>query len=191
MRCLVCHKFTVHSFCDDCQKKLLQPSISKRQIGSLDVYSFFKYQNIEDLLLTKHTTQGFMIYKALAKMTFKPFIAKFLEEDSRLVYVIGIDETVQSGYSHVALLTHELKAKNSKILHAKLLATNRVNYAGKSLEYRLTNSRDFKYMGIKDIDAILVDDIVTTGTTLKEAKEVLEREGVNILFSLTLADANR
>lgn len=191
MRCLSCHKFTVQSFCDACQKKLLQPSVSKRQIGSLAVYSFFKYQNIEDLLLTKHTPQGFIVYKALAQMTFKPFIKRFLEEDERLIYVIGVDETVKHGYSHVALLTHQLRAKKSKILHAKLLATTIVNYAGKSLEYRLKNPREFNYSGIKNIEAILVDDIITTGTTLREAQTVLKKEGVSILFALTLADANR
>jgi len=191
MRCLSCHKFTLKTFCTVCQKKLLQPSISKREIGRLDVYSFFKYQNIEDLLLTKHTSQGFIVYKALAEMTFKPFIKRFLQEDDRLVYVVGVDESVKSGYSHVALLTHEMRAKNAKILHSKLLSTNQVNYAGKSLDYRLQNPREFRYSGKRDIDVILVDDIITTGTTLNEAKYVLERAGVNLLFSLTLADANR
>ena len=191
MRCLSCHKLTFKTFCEVCQKKLLQPSISKRTIDSLDVYSFFKYQSIEDLLLTKHTSQGFRVYKALANLSFKPFIKKFLEEDNRLVYIIGVDENVKSGYSHVALLTHEMRAKNSKIAHAKLKATNSVNYSGKSLNFRLTNPRGFVYIGESDIEAILVDDIITTGTTLKEAKEVLEEAGVDVLFSLTLADANR
>jgi len=191
MRCLSCHKLSIQTFCKACQERLLQPSISKRTIGSLDVYSFFKYQNIEDLLLTKHTAQGFILYKALAKMTFNPFIKKFLEEDNRLVYVIGVDEHVQSGYSHVALLTDAMRAKNSKILHSQLMATNQVNYSGKSLDYRLNNPRAFNYRGIKNIEVILVDDIVTTGTTLKEAKYVLEKEGITVLFSLTLADANR
>ncbi len=191
MRCLSCHKLSILSFCNRCQTTLLQPTVSKRQVGSLDVYSFFKYQNIEDLLLTKHTSQGFIVYKALAKMTFRPFIKRFLEEDNRLVYVIGVDESTKYGYSHVALLTHELRAKHSKILHAKLLAESQVNYAGKSLEYRKKNPRAFKYTGVKDIEAILVDDIITTGTTLKEAKNVLESNGVKVLFSLTLADANR
>ena len=191
MRCLSCHKLSIQIFCKRCQKKLLQPSISKRKIGSLDVYSFFKYQNIEDLLLTKHTSQGFIVYKALAQMTFKPFIKKFLEEDSRLIYIIGIDESIKSGYSHVALLTHEMRARKAKILHFKLVATNIINYAGKSLDYRLKNSREFKYDGINNIEVILVDDIITTGTTLKEAKSVLKKEGVTVLFALTLADANR
>ena len=189
MRCLSCHKLSIQTFCKRCQTKLLKPSISKRKIGSLEVYSFFKYQNIEDLLLTKHTPQGYIVYRALAKQTFRPFIRRFLKEDSRVVHIIGIDENIKSGYSHVSLLTHELKEKNSKVLHSKLMATNPVNYAGKSLQYRLDNPRHFRYSGISNIEVILVDDIITTGITLQEAKSVLERNGVKVLFALTLADA--
>ena len=191
MRCLSCHKLTIQTFCKLCKEKLLQPTVSKRTIDSLDIYSFFKYQNIEDLLLTKHTSQGFIIYKALANLSFKPFIKKFLEEESRVIHVIGVDENVKSGYSHVALLTHEMRDKHSKIAHAKLKATNSVNYSGKSLNFRLTNPRGFVYTGESNIEAILVDDIITTGTTIKEAKNLLEEAGVKVLFALTLADANR
>ena len=158
-------------------------------IGSLAVYSFFKYQNIEDLLLTKHTPQGFIVYKALAKFTFRPFIHHFLREDNREVQVVGIDEHVKHGYSHVALLTHEMREESVTIEHAKLMATNRVNYAGKSLQYRLSHPRGFSYMGTKGGEAILVDDIVTTGITLQEAYQVLQQHGVEVLFALTLADA--
>ncbi len=188
MRCLSCHKLSVATFCQQCQEKLLQPTVSKRTINSLDVYSFFRYQHIQDLLLTKHTPQGFKIYRALAKLSFKNFIEKFMENDPRKVYVVGIDESVKSGYSHVALLTHEMSHKNVKVLYGKLMAQNLVNYSGKKLQYRLENPRDFVYRGSKNIEVILVDDIVTTGTTLKEAKEVLEKDGVEVLFALTLAD---
>jgi len=166
---------------------LLQPTVSKRTFGSLDVYSFFKYQNIEDLLLTKHTPQGFKLYKALAQLSFKPFMQKFMHEDSRTIYVVGIDENIKSGYAHVALLTHEMKAKNVKVQHAKLMARNLESYSGKTLQFRLENPRDFVYKGKKEVEVILVDDIVTTGTTLQEAAKVLKQNGVNVLFALTLA----
>jgi len=188
MRCLSCHQFSWYTFCKKCQTRLLKPSVSKRKVGSLEVYSFFKYQHIEDLLLTKHTPQGFQVYNALAKLFFTPFIKNFMLEDSRKIYVIGIDEHVKSGYSHVALLTHAMRHKNVKVLHAKLMAKNLINYSGKSLQYRLENPREFEYRGLSDIEVILVDDIITTGTTLKEAKEVLEKSGVEVLFALTLAD---
>ncbi len=187
MRCLSCHKLSFQTFCKKCQTNLLQPSVSKRSLGTLEVYSFFKYQNIEDLLLTKHTPQGFKLYKALAELSFKPFIQKFMKEDSRTIYIVGIDENVKSGYAHVALLTHEMKMKNVKVQHAKLMARNKINYSGKTLQYRLENPRDFVYTGKKGVEVILVDDIVTTGTTLKEAASVLKRNGVEVLFALTLA----
>ena len=188
MRCLSCHQLSFYTFCKKCQNKLLKPSVSKRTLGSLEVYSFFKYHNIEDLLLTKHTPQGFQIYNALANLSFRPFIKQFMQEDSREVFIVGVDEHVKHGYSHVALLTHAMRYKGVKILHAKLMATNPIKYAGKSLQYRLENSRDFEYKGVSNIEVILVDDIVTTGSTLKEAKEVLEKSGVTVLFALTLAD---
>ena len=187
MRCLSCHKLSLSTFCKRCQTKLLQPTVSKRTFGSLEVYSFFKYQNIEDLLLTKHTPQGFKLYKALAKLSFKPFIKKFMQEEKQTIYIVGIDENIKSGYAHVALLTHEMKSKNVKVEHAKLMAKNRVNYSGRNLQFRLENPRDFVYSGKKNIEAILVDDIVTTGTTLKEAAQVLKQNGVEVLFALTLA----
>ena len=187
MRCLSCHKLSISTFCETCQNNLLKPSITKRRFGSLDVYSFFNYQHIEDLLLTKHTPQGYQLYRALARLSFRPFIQKFVENDPREVYVIGVDENVKSGYSHVALLTHEMRHKQVHIEHAKLMATNGVNYSGKPLQFRLENPREFIYSGKRDIEVILVDDIVTTGTTLKEAKEMLKQSGVEVLFALTLA----
>jgi competence protein ComFC len=187
MRCLSCHKLSFNTFCKLCQEQILKPNITKQVVDGLDVYSFFSYQHIEDLLLTKHTPQGFKVYKYLAKISFKPFIKSFLESDNRPLFVIGIDENVKYGYSHVALLTHELKRQNVKILHTKLMAKNSLKYAGKSLQFRLENPREFSYTGIKDIEVILVDDIITTGTTLKEAKNMLQRSGVEVLFALTLA----
>jgi len=85
-------------------------------------------------------------------------------------------------------LTHAMRHKNVKILHAKLMAKNSIKYAGKSLQFRLENPRRFHYSGLKIIEVILVDDIITTGTTLNEARQLLEKNGVEVLFALTLAD---
>jgi len=168
--------------------QLFVPSISTRKIGTLDVISFFKYSSIETLLHSKHKPEGYRIYKALADMTMKPFIEEFVESDERDVYIVGIDEFAKSGYAHVALLTRAMRTQYSFPLHSSLMARNRVNYSGKSLQFRLQNPRDFIYTGKPNIDVILVDDIITTGITLQEAQKVLLSHGVNVLFALTLAD---
>jgi len=67
------------------------------------------------------------------------------------------------------------------------MARNLESYSGKTLQFRLENPRDFVYKGKKEVEVILVDDIVTTGTTLQEAAKVLKQNGVNVLFALTLA----
>ena len=51
-----------------------------------------------------------------------------------------------------------MKTNYLKPLYNCLHSTNDVQYAGKSLEYRLQNPRNFKYTGKKNIDVILVDE---------------------------------
>lgn len=188
MRCFSCSKLSLPIICRTCIGQLFVPTVSTRKVGTLDVISFFKYETLESLLHSKHKPEGYRIYKALAQMTLKPFIEEFVENDERDVYIVGIDEYVKSGYAHVALLTRAMKTKNAIPQHSALMARNRVNYSGKSLQFRLEHPRDFVYTGKSNIDVILVDDIITTGITLQEAQKVLMAHGVNVLFALTLAD---
>ncbi len=188
MRCFSCSKLSFKIICKTCEIQLFVPTVSTRKVGTLDVISFFKYSTLESLLLTKHKPEGFRIYKALAKMVLNPFIKEFSEHDTGDVYLVGIDEHVKSGYSHTALLTRAMKTKYIVPQYSSLMARNRVNYSGKSLQFRLDNPRDFIYTGKKDVDVILVDDIITTGITLQEAQKVLLENDVNVLFALTLAD---
>jgi len=188
MRCFSCSKLSLNIICKTCEEQLFVPTVSTRKVGTLDVISFFKYSTLESLLHTKHKPEGYRIYKALANMTMKPFIEEFVESDDRDVYIVGIDEHVKSGYSHVALLTRTMKTKYSIPQHSVLMLKNRVNYSGKTLQYRLEHPRDFVYTGKSNIDVILIDDIITTGITLQEAQKVLMEYGVNILFALTLAN---
>lgn len=188
MRCYSCAKFSFEILCKQCRKNLFATQIGTRKVGTLDVIYFYKYTHLETLLHTKHKPEGYRIYKALANMTLKPFMKEFLEADDREVYIVGVDEVVKNGYAHVGVLTHQMKFTHTTVLHASLLARNRVNYSGKSLQFRLENPRNFIYRGKKGVDVILVDDIVTTGITLQEAQKVLMDSGVNVLFALVLAD---
>jgi len=122
-------------------------------------------------------------------MTMKPFIEHFTAEDPRKIFIVGVDEKIKNGYSHVAVMTNQMKNSYSLIQHASLLSQNSVNYAGKTLQYRLNNPRNFIYSGYKNIDVILVDDIITTGLTLQEAQRRLKKDNVTVDFALVLADA--
>jgi competence protein ComFC len=169
----------------------LRPQPQRRRIGTLEVVSFFGYSEIEPLLLTKHTPAGHRVYGYLGNRYVRPFLTDFFSAFTDPFVIVGVDESVRSGYAHVARLYHRFSHPMLRPQPAALRARNRVHYAGQSLRYRLEHPRDFVYTGRRGIDAVLIDDIVTTGMTLQEAERVLQRHEVNVLFALTVADARR
>ncbi len=189
MRCYSCHKLSRTIICSDCSNELLKPGVHRRKVGTLDVVSLFGYKSIEPFLLTKHTPVGHRVYKYFGQKFVAPFLEDFAQNIFVPVTLVAIDEKVKHGYSHSALLMHYIDHPMVRPDHARLLSRNSVNYAGKSLQYRLDHPRNFIYTGKNNIDVVLVDDIITTGTTLQEAQMVLKKNKVNVLFALTLADA--
>lgn len=175
--------------CNRCHETLFRPTVSTRRVGSMDVISLFRYKTIEPFLLSKHTPAGYRLFRYFGRRHVTPFFAAFAEGLEEPVRLLPVDEGIESGYSHTALLAHGVNFPLLRPLHGGLPARNRVNYAGKPLRYRLENPREFVYLGPSDIPVILLDDVITTGTTLSEAKSVLESYGVEVLFALTLADA--
>lgn len=190
MRCMICESLSLKHICKSCQNEFLSPSFYERKLlGKIPVYSFYKYQDIEPLLLTKHTNIGHYIYTILAQNSFKPFSENF--EFKNRIASLGIDDHVRNGYSHTAILNKELKSSVIRPLYAKLRATNSVSYSGKDYQYRLLNPRNFNMKKFEEKDVVLVDDIITTGLTITQAVQALEKNGKNILFCLTLADARK
>ncbi len=188
MYCLICNNLSFSHICKRCKKEFLTPKITKRVLSNgLEVYSFYKYKYIEKLLLTKHKFIGYFIYNIMAKESFKKFADTFFLE--KPIYSFAIDDNINNGYSHSAILNKALKSNTIKPLFSKLRATNHINYSGKTLSFREANPRKFQYTFKENINAVLVDDIITTGTTLREADILLVKYKVNVLFALTLADA--
>ncbi|MBD3806885.1 ComF family protein, partial [Sulfuricurvum sp.] len=142
MKCMVCERWSLSHICPHCQESLLAPTLYKRKIlGSIPVYSFFPYDEIEPLLLTKHTDIGYYIYTILAKCSLMNFAQEWSYE--KRVASIGIDDDARNGYSHTAVLNRALKSTLIKPYYGKLRSTNRYKYAGKSVEERLMNPRQF------------------------------------------------
>ncbi len=188
MKCMVCERWNWSHICQSCQESLLSPTLYKRKIlGSIPVYSFFPYDEIEPLLLTKHTDIGYYIYTILAKRSLVKFASEWSYENR--VASLGIDDDPRSGYSHTAVLNRGLTSPLIKPYYGKLRSSNHHKYAGKSVEERLMNPRQFRYKPFDENEVILVDDIVTTGTTLSEASETLRENGKKVILCLTLTDA--
>ncbi len=188
MRCLSCENLSLQLICKTCQNNLLEPHFHKRELSKdFFVYSFYSYEDIKKLLNTKYEFYGDKIFNILGNLAFKKFTLNF--EFKEQIIAIPIDDHTRHQFSQSAILARHLKSKFITPKYSTLKATNIIKYAGKDLKFRKKNKRDFKYLGEKKIKVILVDDLVTSGLTILEAKEVLERNGCEILFALTLSDA--
>ncbi|EAK2539659.1 ComF family protein [Campylobacter upsaliensis] len=189
MRCINCHSFTLLAFCDSCLKELSEQSWGVRKLeNDFKIYYFYKYSEIKHLLHSKHKFYGYFVFKFLAKLTFAKFHQIFKPQTK--LNAIALDDRVKKGlYSHAAILARALKSPFIKPVFAALHAQNKVSYSGKSLEFRRKNKRKFKLLKEIKYPVILVDDIITTGSSILEAKEILEKNKICVLFALVLADA--
>ncbi len=187
MRCILCQKISLSIICLTCQNNFLKPSRSVRILeNGIKVYSFYKYKEIQMLLKTKHTHIGAAVYRILAMNSFYHFSKEFSFEK---LSIVPIDDIAKSGYSHTAILAKVLQNRENKIYFNTLRAQNKINYSGKKLSYRINNPRNFIF-SVKNLENIvLVDDIITTGTTILEAVKTIEKLSPSPLFALTLADA--
>ena len=188
MRCISCESLSWNIICKKCQSNLLQASFHKRELeNNIFVYSFYEYEDIKNLINTKYKFHGDRVFNILAKLAFNKFAQNFNFNSN--VVAIPIDDHTRHDFSQSAILAKHLKSNHIKPIYNTLKATNIIKYAGKDLNFRKNNKRNFVYTGAKNIQVILVDDLVTTGLTILEAKECLENHGCEVLFALTLSDA--
>jgi competence protein ComFC len=171
-------------------KKLLRQERRMRILeGGLKVYSFFSYASASPILFTKHHFWGHRVLKEIASHTFKKFAGNFAFDEK--VAAVAIDDKPLGGYSHTAILAHALSSSSITPVYGALRAENPVKYSGQTYEFRRKNPRRFVLSSkVKNFKyAILIDDVVTSGLTLREAHEILQKEGIATLFALVLADA--
>ena len=157
---------------------MIKPEFRKKE----DIISFYDYEEIEKLIKYKYYKFGNRVLEILAKES----ISKFFDLYPEKLNIIPIDDNPDKGFAHTAVLASSVKGHN--ILYSTLHSKNNIHYAGEDLEFRLNNPKDFEYTGKENIDVVLIDDVVTTGSTIKEAKEELKKHNVNVLFSVVLAN---
>ena len=188
MKCLLCGKWSWKVLCPSCLK-WLKITPQKRELGGLVVYSFYDFDEVRECLHSKYAPIGSKVMTLLAQKA-ALYLAGHRELKGLGLSGVALDDEPKEGYSHTAIIARAFKMAGIVPVIGALRATHSVKYAGKSLEFRQQNPRGFCFDSSKKIEsAVLIDDLVTTGSTMLEAKKVLEREGVEVAFGLSLSDA--
>ncbi|BCZ16942.1 Amidophosphoribosyltransferase [Helicobacter sp. NHP19-003] len=183
MRCFSCGVWSFKPLCKHCYTEL-SPRLQTHRLAKTPVLSFYVYEDIELLLKSKYTLIGSRLLPLLAlrlKHLLEPLLATPL-------HALPIDDHIKRGYSHTAAIARALCAHSPcKVLYNRLRATKDITYAGQSLEFRKQNPKGFVFRGDPSLAYFLVDDVLTTGTTLCQAIQTLRGAGAKVAFALVLA----
>lgn len=188
MRCYSCGKISWSFICRDCCDILKEPTVGIRQLNDeFKVYYFYNYSDIKKLILSKNHLCGSFILSKLCSLSIAEF--KNVFNPNIQVDIFPIDDRIKNSFSHTAIIARHLKSKNLKPIYCALHSNSNIDYTGKDLQFRLKHPRKFKLLKYSKNPVILVDDIITTGSTMLEAFNFLKSKGVEVLFGIVLADA--
>lgn len=137
----------------------------------------------------KYHLIGSKILYLLAQKAGRYFFDSFQGEAS--LSAIGLDDYPYDAYSHTGVILRAFARESRGFLkpcYGVLLACNRVHYAGETLDFRRAHPKGFVYSGSPQA-LILLDDIITTGTSFEEAISVLHQHSSQVAFCLALCDA--
>ncbi|BEG57814.1 Amidophosphoribosyltransferase [Helicobacter sp. NHP21005] len=185
MRCFSCGVWSFKPLCKHCYTELA-PRLQTHRLEHIPVLSFYTYDDIELLLKSKYSLVGSRLLPLLASRV-QSLLKPLLQES---LYALPIDDHIKRGYSHTAAIARALCANSPcKPVYNKLRAIKNITYAGQSLEFRKQNPKGFVFKGDSRLAYFLVDDVLTTGTTLRQAIQTLKAAGAKVAFALVLAKA--
>jgi len=203
--CLSCFNYNKNYLCSDCLRKLNfkpnfncleceQKVVEKCRIkehSSLIKYliSFGFYENEFLKMIVLLGKDGYKeIFEDLGEII-SSFLENYNFEDYSLAFVpITKRKLTDRGFNQSEILAQKLaKNLNLKILSDLIKIKDTEDQAKLNFEKRLNNLKDvFKVKNIPPKKIILIDDIKTTGATIKECAKILKEAGAKEIIALTI-----
>lgn len=185
-RCLRCSRRSESSICSDCKwwnayKQGRDPLTYNHSIFSYnermqEMIARWKYRG--DYML------GYAFQQPFRQSFFKEF--PFVKKKKAIVIPIPLSEErlTERGFNQAYMLAHFLKVPIKNIL----TRLHNEKQSKKGRTERIFAQNPFKLEGKETVNkrAILVDDIYTTGTTLRHAAQLLIEHGCPAVYSYTL-----
>lgn len=205
-QCFAQINFLEYQICSECGKGsidgLTHPKC-KTRYGMDGMISAIAYKGIVKKLLYQFkyppyladlkTILGALLYEGLIQ---QPAFIKFIEDKNLLIVPVPLhtNRLRKRGYNQAELLAQELSLKLN-VPVKKLL----VRIKDSKPQYKLTRDERIKNiseafainpknkLSPKGKSVILIDDITTSGITMRECAKVLKRNGIKRVLGVTLA----
>lgn len=192
VRCYGCNALGL-SICTSCRREWI-PHYYQSNLGNLKVHSALLYTPTASKIILAAKENGLkgadqLLISAIIHVIEK---AKINNRFYRLVPVpSGKQAQRKRGRSFIVDLTHEVSKKTGIPINDCLKLSRRVSdQSGLHRQDRITNMDGaFALKAACRSDVILIDDVVTTGATLREAARALNSQGFRGLGSVSAVTA--
>ena len=190
--CAACDAPTTAAFCDACGSLRSAPEAHELDGTPLLVAGSYAPPLSTAIVRFKYAGRP-ELSRSLAALLLPGLEQLGLPADAALVPVpLHARRLATRGYNQAALLAQELSRRSRWACHARLLRRSRETerQVGKSRALRLTNaSNAFELRRSGPARVVLVDDVVTTGSTVRACAQALAHGGVELLAVVALARA--
>jgi len=189
--CVLCGKKVgfLQNICERCEQDLLRkgPYLNPIRHRGFTHFFFSFYEDPLKKLIILYKNHGFLLLKKTLVLVFKKLFEYFPPpEDSLLTWIPSSFQSLdERGFDHMKIIAKELE-KYSKLRTKGLLIPLGGKQKGKGkLERRL--GRDYICKeDLKGKSVVLIDDVVVTGTTIKNGALTLKNNGAEKVLVYTL-----
>jgi len=181
--CTICSTESSSDKCFDClewAKKYTNQDILTKN------YSLFKYNDFAQAYLTKWKYQGdFILIDGIEELigSYKQEKLNFLDKTYKIIPIPLSKERLEERAFNQATLIGNLLGDVDESL---LIRQNNDKQSKKTKQERINSSNPFKVTRKITENILLVDDIYTTGSTLRHAAKLLKENGAKEVKSFTL-----
>ena len=181
-RCHKCSRMTKDRICSDCASW----SNDEQKDPLVSNYSIFTYNEQMQAMIAKWKYRGdYVLANAFKIHVSELFIKQFTHLTKNLIIVpipLSKERIKERGFNQAKVLASFLPIKSQEIM----TRVHSEKQSKKTRHERISTKNPFKVNGKVNKTVILVDDIYTTGTTLRHAASVLRKNGCPEVYAYTL-----
>ncbi|NMB14616.1 MAG: ComF family protein [Gallicola sp.] len=195
--CLDCHEEWTKSkgLCKDCLEKIEYIYGRNRILSDVDcVFPFYYGGEIKNLLIRYKFRNESYLYRVFTELLYA-YIKDYRENWDEIITVPYTDKkAAKRGYEPVTIIGKELSRKlkiDFSLSSRKSRETEDQHFL--NAEERIENVKDAFYCNpkVKGKRILLLDDIMTSGATLRELSETLLKAGAKTVDCLVIASEKR
>nr|WP_240795421.1 ComF family protein [Aquibacillus halophilus] len=182
--CLKCSRLSDETICSDCVKWENDPTWQGVLSFNQSVYS---YNPMLRDVVTKWKYRGDYLLRDIFQYTFKDvFDDRFVKWEKEAIIVpipLSEERMLERGFNQAESLAQLLKLPYQK----PLSRVHGEKQSKKTRKERIDSKNPFEIKVQVSHPVILIDDIYTTGMTLRHAAKLLKNQGCPEVFAFTLA----